>query len=310
MTNKISVIIPVFNEEKHIQKSIEAIIKVLTDNNISHRLVIIDDGSTDKTWSILKILTSKYTDFNAIKLSRNFGKEAALSAGLDASPNSTCITMDCDLQHPPSLIPKLVKLWKEGGYEVVEAIKIFRGNEKLINQLSASFFYTILHKLSGFNLDGASDYKLLDAKVVAAWSSMGERDTFFRGMSAWSGFKRTQVPFVVANRVDGKSKWSIFRLFKLSLTAITSFSSIPLHIVTFTGIVFLLGSVALAIQTLYMKFSGTAVSGFTTVILLLLIIGSALMISLGIIGVYIAKIFDEVKHRPRYLVSEKINNGE
>jgi dolichol-phosphate mannosyltransferase len=148
----------------------------------------------------------------------------------------------------------------------------------------------------------------LDAKVISAWRAMPERNTFFRGMAAWVGFKKIAVPFEVAERTTGGTKWSKYRLFKLAITAITSFSSFPLQIVTFLGILFLLGAVLLGIQTLYMKFSGIAVGGFTTVILLLLITGSALMISLGIIGTYLAKIFEEVKHRPRYIVSETLKS--
>ena len=193
---------------------------------------------------------------------------------------------------------------------MVEGVKASRGKERLINKLGANSFYGLLKKLSGLSLDRASDFKLLDKKVVDAWNRMGERVVFFRGMSAWVGFKRISLPFEVADRKDGKSKWSLYKLFKLAINAITAFSSAPLQIVTFIGVLFSIGAIVLAIQTLYMKFMNIAFSGFTTVILLLLIIGSTLMISLGIIGTYVARIFDEVKGRPRYLVSETISHEQ
>ncbi|MCX7747419.1 MAG: glycosyltransferase family 2 protein [Clostridia bacterium] len=302
----LSIVIPVYNEEKQIGRNINVIHQVLLADGIDHEFILIDDGSKDNTWLALKKLAQELPCVNAIKLSRNFGKEAALCAGLSSVTGDACVVMDSDLQHPPEIIPQMVRLWRHEGYEVIDGIKSSRGKESLSYKLSSLLFYNILHKLSGFNLNGASDFKLLDAKVVEAWKALDERNTFFRGMSEWVGYKRKSIAFEVAERAEGVSKWSFVRLVKLAVTAITSFSSLPLQIVTFLGSLFLIGSFFLGIQTLYFKFKGIAVDGFTTVILLLLIIGSALMISLGIIGTYIAKIFDEVKARPRYLISEQI----
>jgi polyisoprenyl-phosphate glycosyltransferase len=304
----ISVIIPVYNEAKHIKESLSAITGFLKNCSCNYEIILVDDGSKDPTWNIIRDLTGKMPNLKAFRLSRNFGKEAALCAGIEAAAGDACIIMDADLQHPPELIPEMIRLWRDNGFDAVDGIKASRGKERIINKIGSSLFYSTLHRLSGYDLNGASDFKLLDRKIINAWKQMGERNTFFRGMTAWTGFNRTTVPFVVANRTDGYSKWSVLRLFKLAVTAITSFSSLPLQIVTFIGILFLLGSLTLGIQTLYMKFRNIAVSGFTTVILLLLIIGSALMISLGIIGTYVAKIFDEVKYRPRYIVTEMIDN--
>jgi dolichol-phosphate mannosyltransferase len=303
--NLISVAIPVYNEGKQIYENINVIYKILIENNINHEFVLIDDGSRDNTWEELQRLSRDLPNIAAFRLSRNFGKEAALCAALDFVKGNACIIMDSDLQHPPEIIPQMVSLWENEGYDIVEGVKTSRGNERLINKLGAFFFYSILKKLSGFDLMGASDFKLLDAKVVDSWREMKERNTFFRAMSAWLGYKRGNVYFDVCDRKDGRSKWSTLRLAKLAVTAITSFSSLPLHLVTLMGIIFLIGSLILGIYTLVMKFRGIAIGGFTTVILLQLIIGSTLMISLGIIGTYIAKIFDEVKLRPRYIVSDK-----
>ena len=304
----ISVIIPVFNEQNHISNSIDIIRTELLKINIQFEFIIVDDGSRDNTWSILKELSKDINDIYAIKLSRNFGKEAALCSGLEIARGNACLVMDADLQHPPKLIHHMIEKWKYEGYDVVEAVKSHRGKESFVNKVGASIFYTLLERLSGFKLYGASDYKLLDRKVVDAWKELPERDTFFRGMSAWVGFNRASLSFEVASRTEGKSKWSILHLVKLAVTAITSFSTLPLQIVTFMGTLFLIGSFILGIQTLFMKFSGIAVTGFTTVILLLLIIGSTLMISLGIIGTYIARIYNEVKARPRYVIKETIES--
>ena len=305
----LSIVIPVYNEEKQISKTIEAVCKVLKTVTDDYRLIIVDDGSRDGTWAVLKELSAKDPRLKILRFSRNFGKEAAIMAGLSRAESKACIIMDADLQHPPELIPEMVRLWQEG-YEVVEAVKEDRGQESSVSRFSASLFYKIMNRLSGFNLENASDFKLMDKKVVSALLQMPERETFFRGMSAWVGYTRKEIYFKVPQRETGKSRWSPLKLVRLAITAFTSFSSLPLQFVTFIGILFLLGSVVLGIQTLVMKLRGLAIGGFTTVILLLLIVGSCLMISLGMIGMYIARIYNEVKARPRYIISEEYKKSE
>ena len=300
----LSVVIPVYNEEKQIEKTIAEVKGVLAGIPGDYEIIIIDDGSADNTWEILKELADKNPEIRAYRFSRNFGKEAALMAGLSKAKGDACITMDADLQHPPGLIPEMVSLWKQG-YEVVEAVKKGRGRENPLSRVSASLFYRIMYRLSGYNLENASDFKLMDRKVVREIAGMPERETFFRGLAAWVGYRRKEVYFSVPERETGKSGWSKLKLFRLAITAFTSFSSLPLQFVTFIGIIFLIGSFILGIQTLVMKIKGWAIGGFTTVILLLLIIGSCLMISLGMIGIYIARIYNEVKARPRYIISEE-----
>ena len=291
----ISLVIPVYNEGPHIEASIRTVQRILLEGEIAHQFVLVDDGSRDDTWAALQRLAAAEPGIKAIKLSRTFGKENA--------DGDACIVMDADLQHPPELIPEMVKLWREG-WDVVEGVKADRGREAGLYKLGAKVFYRTFQQLSGFDLRGASDFKLMDRKAVDAWRTMKERDTFFRGMSAWVGFKRYRMPFVVAARTEGTTQWSPIKLGKLFMSASRAFSSLPLQIVTFIGGLFFIGSILLAIQTLYMKLSGHAFDGFTTVILLQLIIGSSLMLSLGIIGTYLARIYDEVKGRPRYLVSQ------
>jgi dolichol-phosphate mannosyltransferase len=306
---KLTVILPVYNEEEGLFSNVLKINEVLIMLEIPHSFVLVDDGSKDETWKEIIKLSQKI-ELKAVRFSRNFGKEVAIMAALEHVDADGCVILDSDLQHPPSIIGDMYKKWIEEGFEIVEGVKAQRGKERIINKVGAIIFYKIFSKLSGFNIRNLSDFKLLDIKVVRALLRLPERQIFFRGVSAWVGFKKTQIEFKVQDRHDGKSNWSLWSLYKLALLAITSFSSIPLHIVTFMGVLFLFGSFILGIQTLYMKFSGYAVSGFTTVILLILIIGSTLMISLGIIGVYIEKIFNEIKCRPRHIITETIDSKE
>lgn len=304
----LSVVIPLYCEGDNLKKVLQIIFDILDSLNEPYELILIDDGSTDNTWAIIESESEKFPMLRAVRLSRNFGKEAALCAGLEMARGRAVVVMDGDLQHPPQLIPEMVKIWRESKADVVEAVKEGRGREKLTTKIGSILFYIILNALSGYDLKGASDYKLMDRKVVDEWLRMGERNIFFRGMSAWLGFKRMQLPFSVPERIGGQSGWSMFRLLRLAITAVTSFSSLPLHFVTIVGFVFLLLSLILGGQTLLLKIAGRAVTGFTTVILLLLIIGSLLMISLGVIGEYIARIYEEVKGRPRYVIAEKIDS--
>ena len=307
--SKLSLVIPVFQEGSHIRSSVAVIEQVLRENRLVYEFVLVDDGSKDNTWSELKALADENDSITILRLSRNFGKESALCAGLEHAEGDMILVMDADLQHPPALIPEMVKAWQEG-YDVVEGVKNSRGKESPFYKLCAKFFYYILYKSSDIHLGKASDYKLLDRKVVEAWKEMPERAIFFRGMSAWLGFDRKQIGFDVADRVNGKTKWSIFRLIRLAMNAITSYTSVPLHCITLLGILMFFITIIMGVQTLFMKFSGRALDGFTTIILLQLLIGSSIMTSLGMIGIYLTKIYKEVKGRPRYLISKCIKGGD
>ena len=306
----ISIIIPVYNEAELIDTNAHIIHDILDKHNIKHELVFVNDGSTDNTWAKIVRVAKEMGSMRGICLSRNFGKEAAMCAGLSSALGDACVIMDADLQHPPEFIPQMVDIWQHNDIDIVEGIKSSRGKESIFAKAFAKIFYGTLEKVSGIDLDMASDFKLLDRKAVEAWKTLGERNTFFRGMSTWVGFKKEVIYFDVPPRLQGQTKWSFKLLLSLAINAITAFSSAPLQIVTIMGVAFLIGSVILGVQTLYNFIVGTAVSGFTTTILLLLITGSGIMISLGIIGTYIAKIYDEVKHRPRYIISETTNELE
>jgi glycosyltransferase involved in cell wall biosynthesis len=302
----VSVVIPVFREAAHLPIFLSEVRRSLSRCNLPYELVIVDDGSPDNSWQVITAEVKSSHALRALRLSRNFGKEAALCAGLEQARGDAVIIIDADGQHPPSLIPDMVRLWQSSGADIVEAVKRRRGRESLSSKFGAQLFYFILNKLSGFHFKGASDFKLMNRKAVDAWREMHERNVFFRGMTVWMGFTTVQIPFEVVPRSAGFSTWSILKRLKLALIGITAFSSFPLHLVTFAGLIFLGLSVLLGLETLYLKLAGRAVSGFATVILLELIIGSLLMISLGIIGEYLARIYEEVKGRPRYLVQESI----
>ena len=301
-----SVVMPVFREGNHIGVVLAAVRDALAEVDVSFEFVLIDDGSPDDTWLVLCEQAKTFPMLRAARLSRNFGKELALCAGLEMAHGDAVVVMDSDGQHPPSLLPKMVRMWRETGVDIVEATKITRGEETFFSKFSAGLFYLIWNKLSGFELKGASDYKLLNRRAVNAYLQMGERNVFFRGMTAWLGFRRAQIPFEVGGRTGGQTGWSILRLLGLALNAITAFSVLPLQIITFAGVLFLLFAFLFGAQTLFVLLSGRAVSGFATVIFLLLIIGSLLMISLGIIGEYLARIYEEVKGRPRYVIAQSI----
>ena len=302
----ISLIIPFFNEEEQVDNTLDTVIPILESVTPFYEIIAVDDGSKDKTWSILSQRAQDNPTIHAIRFSRNFGKEAAICAGLDHVGGDLAILMDGDLQHPPQYIPHMVRLWEEG-YDIVEGVKKSRGKENPFYHFMAKSFYRIFTKLSGVDMANASDFKLLDRKVIDAWKALDEKNTFFRGLSAWLGFKKTTIEFEVAPRTHGKSKWSLTGLWRLSVNAITSFSSVPLVFITWGGLLFFVLALIIGIITLIRFFSSTAVEGFTTVILLLLIIGGAIMMSLGLIGTYISKIYDEVKGRPRYLKMTELN---
>ena len=305
----ISVILPSYNEEENIQRAAEHIGRVLQTEQMDYELVFVNDGSRDATWQ--KIVDLARTDRHVVgvNFSRNFGKEAAILAGLAQAKGDCCAVMDCDLQHPPETLVEMIRLWREG-YEVIEGVKRSRGEESGLHRFAAGSFYRIMSKATKVDMSRASDFKLIDRKAVNAILSLPEKNAFFRALSAWVGFKTTSVEFDVQEREAGSSKWSSRSLISYAVRNITSFSSAPLQLITVCGGIVLVLAVIMGIQTLIRYFSGTAVEGFTTVILLILLIGSVLMLSLGLIGYYLAQIYNELKNRPRYLISEVVRGQD
>ena len=306
----ISVVMPVYREGQHIGVVLDAVSEILDKLDASYELLLIDDGSPDNTWDVLEGLSAKLPRLRAIRLSRNFGKELALCAGLEMARGDAVIVMDGDGQHPPAILPEMIRIWRDTDIDIVDGQKVHRGKETLLSKTGARLFYYLWNRLSGFELTGASDYKLLSRRAVDAYLQMKERNVFFRGMTAWLGFRRASVPFEVAGRIGGNTGWSMFRLLRLALTGITAFSALPLQVITIAGGLFMLFAIIFGVQTLIVLLIGHAVSGFATVIFLLLIIGGLVMISLGIIGEYLGRIYDEVKGRPRYLVGRVMESSE
>lgn len=299
----LSVVLPAYNEEQNIANAAGILSELLSSEGIDYELVFISDGSQDGTYAEIVRVAAENPRIRGAEFSRNFGKEAGIFAGLELAAGDAVVVMDSDLQHPPEIIPKMWKLWQEGA-EVVEGIKSDRGRESLGYKLSAGLFYKIMSRLIRLDMSSSSDFKLLDRKVVNVLLSLPERNTFFRALSFWAGFRTESVEYEVRERQFGESKWSFRSLIKYAVSNATSFSTMPLQLVTVTGMLSILFSVVLAVQTLVRFLMGNSVEGFTTVILLILIIGGFLMLSLGIIGHYIARIYEEVKGRPRYIIRQ------
>ena len=298
----LSIVIPAFNEEQGIQHAVAEVAQVAGKCTQRYEIIVIDDGSKDRTYEKICSFSLADTSVKAVKFSRNFGKEAALLAGLELAAGDVVVTMDADLQHPPALIPALLTEW-EKGYKVVHAVKSERLNDSLATRLRAHIFNGLLKRLGGIEAANASDFKLLDRVAVDVLvQALPERGRFYRGLADWIGFKQAWISFCVADRNAGVGKWSVFSLIGLAVTAIISFTSAPLRIVTILGLCTLLFAFVVAVETLWSWFMGQSVSGFATIIITVLVLGSVNMISLGIMGEYIAKIYGEIKARPMYIV--------
>lgn len=307
MKKLLSIIIPAFNEQDMLPIAYKEIKKVISEIDVDHEFIFVDDGSSDDTFASAKQLFEEgNNDIRAISFSRNFGKESAIFAGLKEAKGDCCIVMDCDLQHPAEVIPEMHRLWTEG-YEIVEGVKNSRGKESALHRFMAKLFYSLISKCANIDLADASDFILLDRKAIDALVDMPEAAPFFRGLSRWIGYKTVQVPFDVSERLVGETKWSTKGLIKYAIHNITIFSAHPLQIVTLIGTLFIFASLFVAGEALFRYFTGTALGGFTTVICLILLSSGIIMISLGIIGIYLSQIYDEVKDRPRYIISRRVN---
>lgn len=290
-----------------IARTAESITSLLDNNDIDHELLFVNDGSSDATWRCIEEAHEADLRIRGISFSRNFGKEAAVFAGLTECKGDCAVVIDCDLQHPPEKIVEMYRLWEQG-YEVIEGVKNSRGRESGLHAFAAKTFYNLISAASGFDMENASDFKLLDRKAIDAIVGMKEKYAFFRALSSWVGFRTTSVMYDVQERAAGESKWSTLGLIKYAVNNITSFSTAPMQIVTVCGVLVFIVSFISGVITLVQKLNGKALGGFTTVILLQGFIGSIIMISLGLIGFYLARIYEEIKGRPKYIIAR--NTGE
>ena len=302
MSPLISVVAPIYNEGGGVDRFVRRLGEVLS--GLEYELVLVDDGSADDSWE--RIVRHSLLDERVcgIQLSRNFGKEPAVLAGLENAAGDAVVVIDSDLQHPPSAIPAMVRRWQDGAH-VVEAVKRNRTGQGLISRLGGRLFNKAFTGLTKVDLVNATDFRLLSRPALDALLRMPEHSSFFRGTSSWIGFRRETLEVDIDHREGGESRWTLRSLFRLAVNGLTSFTSAPLHLVTLVGLAFAGFAVVLGTQTLIRWLRSGSVAGFPTVILLLLVLGTFILLGLGVIGEYLARIHEEVRGRPRYLVQEK-----
>ncbi len=303
----LSVVIPAYNEEAMISKTANVISSLLIKEKIPYEIIFVDDGSKDQTWQNICNEHKINANIKGITFSRNFGKESAMFAGLNSSVGDCAVVIDCDLQHPPEKIIEMYNLWKQG-FEVVEGVKRSRGKESFLHTVAARTFYKIISDATGIDMERASDFKLLDRKAVNVLLKMTEKNAFFRALSSWIGFKTAQVEYDVREREEGKSKWSTKSLIRYALTNITSFTSAPMEIILIFGTIFTIIALILVIKIIIQFFVGVPMENNIFLVSLICFVGGILMISQGITGYYIAKVYDEVKGRPRYIVASSTDS--
>lgn len=305
MDIELSVVIPMFDEAAAIAGAVARITGELARLQRTFELVCVDDGSRDATVAIVRGLAATDPRVVLVELSRNFGKESAIAAGLDAARGQAVIVMDADLQHPPEVIEAMVAAWKAGA-EVVTARKSDRGRESLAYRLSARLFYGGMGGALGAGAGGDSDFKLLDRQVVDVVRALPERSRYFRGLVVWVGFRTAEVPFAVAPRHAGTTKWSTLGLVRYALANLLAFTSLPLRLVGGAAAITIGAAMLLAAQTLWNWWTGRALDGFTTVILVQLILASVILGAVAVVGLYVGALYDEVKGRPIYVVRRPV----
>ena len=305
----VSVVVPVYDEVETIPSLHERLSTVLRPLG-RYEIVVVDDGSQDGTWEALCARATTDPHLRLIRLSRNFGHQIALTAGLDAARGDAVVSLDGDLQDPPELIPDLVERWRDG-YDVVYAVRTERPGETRFKLATASLFYRLLNRMSPVQIpEQAGDFRLLSRRAVDALASMPERARFVRGMTSWIGFRQVGVPYARDPRAEGETKYPLRRMLRFAGDAITSFSTAPIRVVTTLGVVAVLFCLVYLAYTLYVRlFTDDAVAGWTSVIVVVLFLGGVQLISLGVIGQYVGRIFDEVKERPLYVVDEERGGG-
>jgi dolichol-phosphate mannosyltransferase len=303
----LSVAIPLYNEEATVRELHRRLTEVLTPL-IDYELVIVDDRSTDDTWTVLRELAATDDRLRLIRLSRNFGHQVAISAGLDAARGDAVVLMDGDLQDPPEVIASLLERWRDG-YDVVFAVRVDREGETLFKRATAAAFYRLMRRMSQVDIpEQAGDFRLLSRRAADALIAMPERARFLRGMASWIGFRQVGVPYRRDPRYAGETKYPLRKMIRFANDAVTSFSTAPLRIVSGAGFLMVVFCVLYLVYTLVIRFAtDRAVQGWTSLVVLLLLIGGFQLMGLGVVGQYVARIFEEAKGRPLYLVDEVVD---
>jgi dolichol-phosphate mannosyltransferase len=303
----LSVVAPLYDEEETVRDFHRRLSAALAE--LPHEIVLVDDGSRDGTPDLLREVAAEDPRVRIITLSRNFGHQAALTAGLDHARGDVVVMIDADLQDPPELIPRMVEHWA-GGSDVVYAVRRERLGESRAKLATARWFYRLFGKLAQIEFEqNAGDFRLLDRAAWEALGSMRERSRFLRGMTVWVGFNQTAIEYERDPRFAGRTKWSVRRQLRFSFDALTSFSNVPLQIATLLGFVFSLIAFLGIPIALAMKFAGLYVSGIASVLLAVLLLGGVQLIAIGIIGEYLGRVYDEVKRRPLYVVSDRLDSS-
>lgn len=301
----ISVVVPAFNEEAALPEFHQALTPILSAQPFDFEIVYVNDGSSDNTLNIIKELRLSDNQVALVDLSRNFGKEIALTAGLQKSVGDAVIVIDADLQDPPELIPELIREW-QNGYDVVYAQRTHRSGESALKKATAHFFYRIIQGISKINIpEDSGDFRILSRRAVNALNTLNEQHRFMKGLFAWIGYRQKAVPYQRDPRLAGKTKWSYWKLWNFALDGITSFTIAPLKISTYLGMLTAVGAftygIYMVIETLI---HGNPVPGYPSLIVIILMLGGVQLVAIGVLGEYLGRIFNETKRRPLYFVNE------
>ena len=309
-TPELSVVVPVFNESANIEPLCDRLVPILERVAASWEVVFVDDGSEDDTLSAIRARNAAEPRIGAVSFSRNFGKEVAIAAGLDHARGRAVVIMDADLQHPPEVIERFVARWREG-YVMVYGQRTSRADESAVKRGFARLFYRLFDSFTHMHLpEGAGDFRLIDARGVEVLRGLSERSRFSKGLYAWIGFKTIGIPFVVEERRHGATKWSFRTLFRFAFDGITAFSTVPLRVWTYLGgLISVLAIAAAAYFAVRTLLFGVDVAGYPSLIVSITFLGGVQLMSLGIIGEYIGRIFAEVKRRPLYVIAERIGDA-
>lgn len=303
---KVSIIIPAYNEEGNLEKIFKEIDCVFQSlENYDYEIIFVNDGSRDNTQAILETLATKSYHVKYIEFSRNFGHQFAVKAGIDECDGQIVISMDADLQHPPKLIPDMLKKWEEG-YDMVYTIREYPKEISFFKRKTSNFFYQMLASLSDVDIDkGSSDFRLMDRRVAESVRSLAESDLFLRGIVKWLGYKQYAMHFVADQRFSGNSKYNFKKMLKFAFTGITSFSVKPLYMAAYLGFFFSAIGLLYIPYVIYAFITKTEISGWASLIMTIVFFGGVQLIILGILGIYMGKIFKQIKQRPTYIIRSK-----
>jgi polyisoprenyl-phosphate glycosyltransferase len=301
---ELSVVAPMFNEAENIAPFVEAVVGAI--GHEVHEIVLVDDGSSDETWEHIRLACNANKNVRGVRLSRNFGHQSAIFAGMSSAKGRAIVTMDGDLQHPPSVIPKLLAAWR-GGSAIVHTERRDSDDTSAFKRLTSRWFYAIFSWLSGVRMRaGSSDFRLLDEKVLEVLLGMGDRDLFLRGIVNWLGFQTTTIKFVAARRHAGTTKFSLKRMLRFSVDGLISFSTLPLRVGTWIGFLTSLLAFAEISYIVVQYLRGITVPGWASVMTLMSLFFAILFLLIGMIGVYLARIYEILKQRPRHIISERV----